>query len=266
MATRAYEIFPGGKGFNQSIALARAGAKVSHVGCVGSDAAEQLKLLELEGIDHHHVVVASGPSGHAVIQVTPSGDNAILIHGGANQCLTAEAIDAALAHSKPEDFLLVQNETSNVAHAIRSACERGLSVVFNPAPMTEEVRRYPLEMVDLLILNHGEACQLCGGEGDADRVIRLLREICPNAALVLTLGGNGAWFADKQTRSYQAAFPAKVVDTTAAGDTFIGFFLANWILAREPKQSLSLGCRAAAECVSRAGAATSIPHLRSCEG
>jgi len=258
VASRSLSQFAGGKGYNQSVALARAGARVTHVGCIGTDALDLRIALEREGVDCRHISTSHTPSGHAIIQVSPTGENCILVHGGANRSITNEAIDAALDESRPGDILLVQNETSGVNHAIRTGRAKGLFVVVNPAPFDDQVCRYPLDQVDLLILNQTEAAALCGRADPQASCDQLLRTY-PRARLVLTLGGDGALYGEGQIRLHQPAFPATVVDSTAAGDTFCGFFLASWMQDRDAAEALRRGCAAAALCVAASGAAASIP-------
>lgn len=254
----SYHTFAGGKGFNQSVALARAGAFPLHVGRVGNDAAWLLKYLEREGVDTTHVTVGDATTGHAVIQVTPDGENAIVLSGGANRLISEDNLASALSSCSAGDFLLLQNETSTVAPAIRQAHEKGMRIVFNPAPMCADVHHYPLGLVDVFVLNEIEAEELTGKTDPADVRTRML-ELFPRAATVLTLGGKGATYFDADALYHEPALCVDVVDTTAAGDTFIGFFLAEFMLTGDPGKALAKGCLAAAICVTRAGASDSIP-------
>jgi len=254
-----YRTFAGGKGYNQSVALARAGATVRHAGRVGPHAEWLLERLRNEGVDTTCLQVGEVPTGHAIIQVVPSGENAIVLYGGANQCVGEADVDAALSSCSEGDCLLLQNETSAVAYAIRAAHERKLRVVFNPAPMSSAVRGYPLDRVDVFILNETEALELTGAN-DPDEIGVRMRRQYPRAATVLTLGARGAVWVDSGVLHRQPALRVKAVDTTAAGDTFIGFFLAAWVQTGDPRLALERGCRAAALCVTRAGAADSIPR------
>jgi ribokinase len=253
-----YSIFAGGKGFNQSIALARAGASTLHAGRVGEDASWLLRRLEQEGVDASHVTVSKDATGHAIIQVIPDGENAIVLYGGANQLISESDIESALSACSAGDYLLVQNETSCVAQAIQKARDSGLRVVFNPAPMTANVHRYPLECVDIFILNETEAEGLTG-KTDPAGIIASMRDRFPRSATVLTRGSKGAIYFDASSVHHEPALPADAVDTTAAGDTFIGFFLAELMLTEDPVKALAQGCHAAAVCVTRAGASDSIP-------
>lgn len=253
-----YDVFAGGKGFNQSIALARAGADTRHAGKVGRDAAWLLERLALEDVDVSCVREIDVPTGHAVIQVNPSGENAIVLYGGANREVTGADIRKAMASVSSGDCLLLQNEVSSVPEAMHAGKRRGLTVVFNPAPMASDVQSYPLECVDLFILNETEAEGLTG-QRDVDTIREVMGTRYPGACVVLTLGAEGAVYFDRDTMHRQAATPVRTVDSTAAGDTFIGYFLAGFLKGEDPSEALSLGCRAAAICVTRPGASDSIP-------
>ncbi len=259
LASAAYARFAGGKGFNQSVALARAGARVAHVGRVGPDGAWLRDLLEKEGVDVTALTVGETPTGHAMIQVAGDGQNAIVIHAGANGELDGTAVAAAIAGAGPGDRVLLQNETNAVAEAIPIAAARGLKVVFNPAPMTVALSAAPLGLVDVLILNETEAEALVGAAPPEDTVAAL-RVRYPETTVVLTLGAEGVLADDNGERVRRPATPARVLDTTAAGDTFVGYFLAARAAGVEITRALDWACRAAALCVSRPGAAASIPR------
>ena len=255
-----YQRFPGGKGLNQSIALAHAGADVHHAGRVGEEGVWLKERLAAEGVDASLVQVVDEPTGHAIIQVNRKGENAIVVFGGANQGFTPADVAEALSAFGADDVLLLQNEVNGLPDLLRAAKARGMHVAFNVAPMTEEAASYPLDLVDLFIVNETEAEGLTG-ETDPARAGAALRAAYPGAATVLTLGADGAVYLDSNHEARQAAERVQAVDTTAAGDTFIGFFLAERIRSGDPQRALALGCRAAAVCVTRPGAAASIPRL-----
>lgn len=259
-ASTRYNVFAGGKGFNQSIALARAGALTRHAGAVGRDAVWLVEGLKREGIDITQVKEVEMPTGHAIIQVSPAGENAIVLHDGANGALTAEDVARAVASCSRGDFLLLQNETSAVGEAIREGKRRGLKVVFNAAPMDPAIHEYPLQDVDLFILNENEAEDLTG-QSSPELVRAAMLASFPHAATVMTLGREGAVFMDATGILRQPGFIVEPVDTTAAGDTFIGYFLAEFMRTRLPAKALALGCRAAAISVTRPGSSDSIPFL-----
>jgi len=258
LASLQYAVFAGGKGFNQSIALARAGVAVRHAGMVGDDGGWLRERLQREGVDVTSLLVTTAATGHAVIQVVPTGENAIVLHGGANLVITDAHVARSVKSCSPGDYLLVQNETSSVAAAVRIGRQQGLRVVFNPAPMTPAVSGYPLQDVDIFILNETEAEGLTG-ETTPESIRRAMSKQFPRAATVLTLGRQGAMYFDSLRVLRQPAATVAAVDTTAAGDTFIGYFLAELMRSGDPGKALALGCRAAAICVTRVGASDSIP-------
>ncbi|HIR83904.1 MAG TPA: ribokinase [Candidatus Galloscillospira excrementavium] len=253
-----YRTSCGGKGLNQSVALARAGAEVFHAGAVGEDGGALWDLLASAGVDLSRLRRLAGPSGHAVIQLTPAGENCILVSGGANAAVTGELVDAALAGFGAGDVLLLQNEVSCVDYAIRRGRAQGMEVALNPSPINDALLRCPLEQVDLFLLNEVEGRALAGGEGDRDILERLARRF-PGAAIVLTVGERGAWYQRDGETLHQPIFPVAVADTTAAGDTFCGFFLAALGRGCAPARALEMASRASALAVSRPGAADSIP-------
>lgn len=263
LSSGAMECFAGGKGLNQSLALARAGAKVLHAGNVGEkDGAFLIETLEKSGVDTGLVRRQQMPSGHAIIQVTPEGENGILLFGGANQTVEEAHIREAFAALKPGELVLLQNEVNHLGLLIRLAHEAGLRVALNPSPMQSAILDLPLECVSLFLINEVEAGDLCGHR-DAARMPEELSKRFPNADILLTLGSRGALFFGPSCPSpvYQPSFAVPVVDTTAAGDTFTGFFLAGCELGRSLEKSLELAAAAAALAVSRLGAAVSIPWL-----
>ncbi|HNR66732.1 MAG TPA: ribokinase [bacterium] len=261
LASRDYRLFCGGKGFNQSIALARAGAKVHHVGCIGSDGDWLRARLQREGVDTRWIQTVDAPTGHAIIQVVPDGENSIIITAGANNKFSANDIPQLLNHFTPQDTLLLQNEINGVADFILAAAENGQKVSFNPAPMTEAVKAYPLDKLDCLILNAVEAAALTG-ETEHETAMQSLHRALPKTCIVLTLGKAGAWLVDGDQEIRQPAFAVQAVDTTAAGDTFIGFFLAERERGGQLHEALKIASRAASICVTRRGAADSIPQYR----
>jgi ribokinase len=260
IASSSLGVFAGGKGANQSVALARAGAKVAHAGKIGSDGAWLLKKLAGEGIDTRWVRRGTGPTGQATIQVDDAGQNAIVLVGGANHEITPDEIDETLASCAAGSWLLVQNETSAVDHAVRRARERGLRVAFNPAPFDDRVARYPLKLVDLLCLNEIEGAAM-SGQSEPDAIVAELAARLPDCEIVLTLGVAGVMRDGPGGRISLDAFSVNAIDATAAGDTFIGYYLAGLNRGLSTRESLDLARRAAALCVTRPGAMDSIPRL-----
>jgi len=226
LASSSYARFAGGKGANQSVALARAGATVLHVGAVGLEGAWLRQGLADDGVDVRHVHTLKSPGGHAVIQVDDGGQNSIVIFGGANLMLTRGLIDAALQDAEPGDMLLLQNETNALGDLIAAGRHAGLRVVLNPAPMTPGIALLPLHDVDLLIVNEHEGAALAGSPPDADAILAGLDAKLPGTDVCLTLGAEGAILRRTGKPPCRCPSPdVQAVDTTAAGDTFIGYFL-----------------------------------------
>lgn len=263
LAGDAYRRGVGGKGLNQSVALAKAGARVSHLGRVGADGVWLWDWLRARGVDVVLYEPAETATGHAIIQVSPAGENAILLHAGANHRITLDDISPALARRPRGDHFLCQNETSGVPEALAAARARGLVTWFNPAPFHPSVADYPLDCVDWLIVNETEGRELSGeNEADADAIVAALRVRTPRARIVLTLGSRGVVCAEGNQVYRVSPPPVRVVDTTAAGDTFIGYLAAGILAGLTTPWALDRACRAAAISVSRFGAADSVPSAR----
>jgi ribokinase len=268
LASHAYAKHVGGKGLNQSLALARAGAQVYHAGCIGEDGLFLKQLLDQDGADTRYVRTVKGASGHAMIQVNEQGENCIILHGGANQRVTTHMMYDVLESFGTADLLLLQNEVNDIAQIMNLAKQRGMHIVFNPAPMNAAVKEYPLELVDYFILNEIEAAELAGlsvqeaGELGAEQTIGKLTALFPRAKIVMTLGKQGVCFAcgDEVFLKVEAK-KVSAVDTTAAGDTFTGYFMAGLVKGKDMETCLRQGCEASAVCVTKEGAADSIPYL-----
>ena len=252
----------GGKGLNQSVALARAGAEVYHAGRIGAEGKMLTDWLESSGADVSLTETDPVlPTGHAIIQVDRTGQNCIIIYAGTNGSITPEFVDRALDRFSAGDILLLQNETSSRDYAIEAAAARGLQVAINPSPMTAELASSPaLKYVRWFILNEIEGKALTGEE-EPDRICRAMKERFPDAAVVLTLGSDGAVYYDGTHRHSHGIFRVKAVDTTAAGDTFAGFFLACVAKGGTPAEAIALASKASAITVTRPGASDSIPSL-----
>ena len=257
LATRR-DVFAGGKGLNQTVAAARAGAKVFHGGAVGTDGGMLLELLTSAGADVSAVSRADVPTGHAIIQVNPQGENSIIILGGANRAVTPETVEKALEKGDAGDILLLQNEINGLDAIIRRAAEKGLRILFNPAPMEAAVKELPLELLDTLIVNEGEGKALAG---DMDA----LRAAYPDQKILLTQGSRGASLWTGAELIFQPAFRVKAVDTTAAGDCFLGYYAAALAEDLPFADALRLAAAASALAVQKQGAAPSIPLRREVE-
>lgn len=256
--TKSYTVHSGGKGLNQSIAAARAGSQVFHAGIAGRDGGFLVEMLQAAGVDTSLMLTSNDVSGHAIIQVSDSGQNCILLYGGTNQMLTEDYVDQTLDKFGGEGFVLLQNETNLVGRIIEKAAGKGLKVVLNAAPYSEAVNTYPINQLDWLIVNEVEGQGIVGGAVD-ESLLQRLAERFPQAGILLTLGSRGAQcFRDGHYASISSC-KVRAVDTTAAGDTFSGYFLAGVMQGLSLDETLSLATVASALCVQRPGAANSIP-------
>ena len=264
VASSRHEIFPGGKGLNQSIAAARAGIDVVHVGCLGSDGDWLKETLAAEGVDVSRLRVVDGASGHAMIQVNEAGGNAIVVFGGTNRRLDAADIEGAVGLVGPHDWLMLQNEINDLDLVLRLAGQRGCQVAFNVAPVDGREAGYDLASVGLLIVNEIEASALAGidaVDGEWSLVVGSLRERAPRADIVLTLGVDGLVYSQGGELRTLPAHTVTAVDETAAGDAFIGYLMGSLIRGDSLDRALRMGSAAGALAVTRAGAASSLPAL-----
>lgn len=268
LSSSHYQSVLGGKGANQSIACALAGTTVKHVGGVHSGDTAYIKQLETAGVEcqfvQRHDEMASG---HAIIQVNDEGENAIVLFAGANGTLSEAQLDNAINSAETKDWVLLQNETNAIAAIIEKAAAKGLPIAFNPAPMTPDIADLALEKISLLFVNEVEAMQLTNTHTIEEASSKLSTQY-PDTKVIMTLGKAGVSYLHKGQQINVAGFKVKAVDTTAAGDTFTGYFLATYIdcLAKgndDPETALKTACAAAALCVTKEGAAPSIPSAAS---
>lgn len=252
-------IFLGGKGLNQSCALAKAGAQVYHAGLIGPDGHPFLEACEEHGIHSQFIQTVDVPSGHTIIQIDKNGQNSILLFGGANQQLTSRYIDYVLSHFSAGDILLLQNEVNLLPYIVERAFQKNLLIALNPSPFNESLDAVDMNKIGIFILNEIEGCQLTG-QSQPDAIISRLRAMFPQARVLLTLGSDGAVYADENCQIFQNAFNVNVVDTTAAGDTFTGYFLAGLAQGLPIEETLRISAKAASIAVTRPGAVTSIPY------
>lgn len=258
LLSRSLETVLGGKGANQSVALARAGARVQHIGKLGDADVWARDLMQAAGVDVSKVSIIDGPSGHAIIQVDDDGENSIILHGGANQSFTHEELVQILDVANEGDWLLIQNECNALDSVFSLAQSRGMRIAFNPAPMTPSVMQLPLERCELLIVNETEAAALAG-EPDLDVAVVTLGKKYPDTRLVLTLGSNGAQLQRGDQQYAANALKVEAVDTTGAGDTFVGYYLASLMEGLDDESALRRACAAGALSVTKNGATPSIP-------
>ena len=258
-ASTSMNVFLGGKGINQSVAAAKAGAQVFHGGMIGQDGQPFLDACREHGVDARHIRQVEGKSGHAIIQLDRHAQNAILLFGGANRMLTEEYVDQVLQDFAAGDILLLQNEVNLLPYMVDRAFARGMRIALNPSPFNENVLKVDLSKVSLFLLNEVEGSQITGLT-EPEEILSALLQRFPEAGILLTLGREGAIYADAGQKHVQPIFSVTAVDTTAAGDTFTGYFLAGLCQGLPIPQVLRRSAMAAAIAVSRPGAVPSIPR------
>ncbi|MFR5881321.1 MAG: PfkB family carbohydrate kinase [Cloacibacillus evryensis] len=237
-----------------------------HAGCIGEDGLFLLKELEEAGVDTRYVhVLKRERTGNAIIQNDLNGDNCIILYGGANRAVTRDLADEVLSGFQRGDCLVLQNEINELPYIIRRAREIGLKIVLNPSPMEASVLELPLECVDCFMLNRVESAQLLGlDDGNAAAETELIEALggrFPSAEIVLTMGEKGSFYISGGGRPLRPrAYPAEAVATTAAGDTFTGFYRRKDARAFR-SGAMDLAARAAAISVARSGGLSSIPTL-----
>ena len=266
LASESLQVFGGGKGLNQSVALAKAGTEVYHAGAIGQDGMFLLDMLKDAGANTDYVkILDTVRTGNAIIQNDKSGDNCIILYGGANQAITREQVDEVMTHFESGDYLVLQNEINELGYIVEKAHEKGMIIVLNPSPMNEKILALPLDVIDYFILNEVEAAQILGkedkGEESWEQIADDLLKRFPQATIVLTMGSEGSVFKNQKETVCQSIYKVQAVDTTAAGDTFSGYFIGGILGGLSAKEAMDQASRASAIAVTRKGAAPSIPVL-----
>lgn len=260
LSSTQYQRSEGGKGFNQAVALAKAGREVFFAGAVGPDGKFLQEYLNTLHINTDYLQVLDAPTGHAIIQLDAAGQNSIILFGGTNVMISRKMIDETLAHFACGDYILLQNEISHGEYLIHAAHAKGMHVILNPSPFSPELLSWPLEKVEWLILNEIEGCDITGRSVPNEMLDELLRRF-PQCHVVLTLGAEGSVYADADQRIHQAAIWTEAVDTTAAGDTFTGYFVHEMLKGEAIQSSLKTASYASSIAVSRHGASRSVPQM-----
>ena len=258
----------GGKGLNQSVALAKAGAKVFHAGCLGIGGEKLEKILREYGVDTSFLRPVNQIQGNAVIQVTPFGENSIVLFGGSNQCISEEQVNNTLSSFGEGDFLVLQNEINNLPMIIDKARAIGMTIFLNPSPFDDRLYQVDFGKLDWLLVNEIEAEQLTG-ENTPAAAWQNVHNRYPKLSLLLTRGSQGS-FAFRVNKAglekeFQQAYPVKAVDTTGAGDTYTGFFISSLMNNLPLTECMRRASTAAAISVTRSGAARSIPSAEEVE-
>lgn len=254
----------GGKGLNQSIALARAGAEVFHAGCIGEDGLFLKALMEEAGVDASYLKVVPEKTGHAIIQVDKSGENSIILFDGTDEMIDDEYVSDVLSHFEEGDYLILQNEINNIPSIVNMAYDKGMKIIFNPSPYNEKMQEVDLSKLAWMIVNEVEARDITGNDNVME-AFTILKEKYPNLGVVITLGKRGCMYTDGNEIKSQDAYKVQAVDTTGAGDTFTGYFFAGVAYGKTNADSAKQASLAAAISTTKHGAATSIPQMSEVE-
>lgn len=264
ISSKTLEVFPGGKGLNQSIALARAGAEVFHAGAIGTDGDFLIDICKESGVKTQYIQRKEVRTGNAIIQVTDTGQNCIILYPGANRTQSKGWIDHVLKQFSKGDMLLLQNEINMVDYLIDTAYEKGMQIVLNPSPYDNHLAPCNLNKIDIFLMNEVEGEQITG-EASCNEILRVMREEFPHAAVVLTLGEKGSVYQKGDMICRQDCICVEPVDTTAAGDTFTGYFLAGLARGEQVEFVMKWSAAASALAVTQKGAVSSIPQKEEVE-
>ncbi len=260
LSSENLSVYCGGKGLNQSIAMSRAGALVHHAGCVGRDGKMLIDTLINNNVDITHISTVSLKNGHAIIQVGRDGENSIFIYAGSNGAITTKQVDSVLSHFEKGDILVLQNEINNINYIVDVAFEKGMKIVLNPSPISKALLQIDFNKLSYIVLNEVEA-KTFSGNADPEMSLDYFKKTFPDLKVMLTLGKNGCVYQDKSGKYSHPVFEVDARDSTAAGDTFLGYFVAGISKNQDIPTVLKYASLAAAIAVSREGAAPSIPTL-----
>jgi ribokinase len=260
ISSRDYGLYLGGKGLNQSVAISKSGSEVYHAGCINKSDHSIISDLKKWGVNTDYINKIDEATGHAIIQINQDGENSIIIHGGANNCVEKDQIDKVLSNFNEGDYILLQNEINSVNEIIEKAHKKGLRIFFNPAPYSSAVNNYSIEKVNTLIYNETEGQRLSGKKDD-NQIIKTLSNKYPNTRQILTLGERGSIYSfDKNTIKVKAE-SVKTIDSTAAGDTYIGYYISSLSKKISVEQSMKIASQAASIATTIVGGANSIPEI-----
>jgi ribokinase len=251
----------GGKGANQAAALAKAGMRVYMAGKIGEDGKFLPELLSSYGVNTEHVKIYEGATGQAFIQVDRNGQNAIVLHAGGNGAIAPEEIGRVLENFGRGDIIILQNEIPHIPEIMEAAKKRGLHICLNPSPYNEKIEKFPLGLVNLFFVNEIEGAALADLPPQTplpDIMDKLVKKF-PAAEIILTAGRDGAYYGFGEKRAKGEILDLPVVDTTGAGDTFSGYFIAAWAKHLPVEEALRVANKAASIAVSRKGAMEAIP-------
>ena len=260
ISSNRYDIKIGGKGLNQSVGISKAGVKVYHAGIINKEDTFIIDKLKSWKINCDNILLSDNPTGHAIIQVNKKGENSIIIHGGANHDFNLKSIKSILSKFETGDVLLLQNEINNIDKIIDRAHYKKMKIIFNPAPFNNDILKYDLNKINTLILNQSEGEGL-SNEKIPDKILKVLNNNFKNTEIILTLGEKGSLYSYKDELIKIRAHDVKTVDTTGAGDTFIGYYVAGFASKMNKKDNLNRASEAAALTTIKLGGAESIPSI-----
>ncbi len=264
LSSESYKCFPGGKGLNQSIAIARAGERVFHAGTIGADGRFLKELLNENGVNTEYIQESANENGHALIQVSDEGENCIILFKGSNYENDRSFMNRVLEKFDSGDILVLQNEINDLECLLRAGSRKKMRILLNASPVNEELRQTDLSGVTWLMVNETEGRELTG-EGGPDQIACELQRKYPSLNVILTLGTDGCIFRNARQRIFQPCFVTQTVDSTAAGDTFTGYFIASVMKGRSMEEALEAAACAASITVSGEGASVSIPFYEEVE-
>ena len=265
LSALSQSVNPGGKGLNQSVSLAKAGASVWHAGCLGTGGEMLETTLKEAGVNTDLLRRVHEIQGNAVIQVNREGQNCILLFGGSNQCITRKQAEETLSQFGAGDYLVLQNEVNSLPLIIDMAYDIGMKIFLNPSPFDEKLKCVDFGKLSWLLVNEVEAEQL-SGSSEPEEAWYELHGRYPELNMLITLGSRGSIAFTKNETIRRKAFPVEPVDTTAAGDTFTGYFIAGLGEGRSLEECMERAGKAAAISVTRHGAAESIPDREALDG
>lgn len=260
ISAKSIEKRPGGKGLNQSVALSKSFENVYHAGSVGDDGIFLIDYLKSENINTKYIKKSDKLTGNAIIQVDDRGENSIVLYKGANFDNDKKFIDEVLDNFDKDDILLLQNEISSMKYLIDKAYEKGMKIVLNPSPITDEIKEFDFNKIDLLLVNEIEAKNIANKD-NIDESINYFMATYPNINLIVTLGSKGSIFVNKNEKIKQEGIKVESVDSTGAGDTFTGFFVSYFYQGKNVRDCLKFASLASALSVTKSGASISIPSF-----
>lgn len=260
ISAKSIEKRPGGKGLNQSVALSKSFENVYHAGSVGDDGVFLIDYLKSENINTKYIKKSDKLTGNAIIQVDDKGENSIVLYKGANFDNDKNFIDEVLDNFDKDDILLLQNEISSMKYLIDKAYEKGMKIVLNPSPITDEIKEFDFNKIDLLLVNEIESKDIANKD-NIDESINYFMATYPNINLIVTLGSKGSIFVNKNEKIKQEGIKVASVDSTGAGDTFTGFFVSYFYQGKNVRDCLKFASLASALSVTKSGASISIPSL-----